>query len=259
MGISVSSYYYKSNAKEKRRIADEILVKRIESIEEILPRSGYRTVRSILAREKPINHKRIQRVMRENLLIVRKKPSFKTSTTDSNHGFKKFDNLLIDYETTTINQVIVGDITAFDICGIIHYLASLMDLKSRLIVGSAISDRINTDLVLKAFMSAKIKRGSLEGCIHHTDSDSRYCSEIYTKAVLEAGMKISMCVGNAYENAHAESLNKTLKSQEINVSIYADKISAAESIGKFIEIYNTYRPHSALNGMSPEMYEKSLF
>ena len=258
MGISVSSYYYKSNAKEKRKILDEILIKKIESIEEKLPRSGYRTVRSILSREEPINHKRIQRVMRENLLIIRKKPSFKTPTTDSNHRLKKYSNLLMGYKVTAINQVIVGDITAFDILGKNHYLASLMDLKSRLIVGSAVSDRIDTDLVLKAFASAKIKRGSLIGCIHHTDSDTRYCSEIYTKAVLEAGMKISMCVGNAYENAHAESLNKTLKTQEINVSVYSDKISAAESIGRFVEVYNTYRPHSALNGLSPEMYEKSF-
>jgi putative transposase len=61
----------------------------------------------------------------------------------------------------------------------------------------------------------------------------------------------SMCVGNAYENAHAESFNKTLKRQEINVSVYESKEASAKSIFRFIELYNTYRPHSANDGMTP--------
>jgi len=237
---------------------DLSLIKEIEKIEEDLPRSGYRTVRDILTRTKRINHKRIQRVMQENALIIRRKPSYKHSTTDSKHKLRKYSNLIQEFKTTNINQVIVGDITAFDVNGKDHYVSTLMDLHSRNWIGCAVSDRIDTDLVLKTFEAALMTRGSLAGCIHHTDSDSRYCSEKYIQAVKDAGMKISMCVGNAYENAHAESLNKTLKTQEINVSQYDCKISAATSIKSFVEKYNSYRPHSALKGMSPIIFENYL-
>ena len=91
----------------------------------------------------------------------------------------------------------------------------------------------------------------LEGCVHHTDADVRYCSDEYIKRVTDFGMKISMCVGNAYENAHAESFNKTLKRQEINISEYGSKEESAESIFKFMDLYNSYRPHSSIGGMTP--------
>jgi putative transposase len=64
-------------------------------------------------------------------------------------------------------------------------------------------------------------------------------------------MQISMCVGNAYENAHAESFNKTLKRQEINISAYDSKEESAESIFRFMDLYNSYRPHSSIGGMTP--------
>jgi len=97
------------------------------------------------------------------------------------------------------------------------------------VIGRAISDSNNTDLVFCALNDAIRKRGamSLNGCIHHTDTDVRYCSDRYIQKLRETKMKISMCLGNAYENAHAESLFKTIKYQEINVSAYDDKIDSA--------------------------------
>ena len=75
--------------------------------------------------------------------------------------------------------------------------------------------------------------------------------------VKELGMKISMCVGNAYENAHSESFNKTLKRQEINISEYESKDESAESIFRFVDLYNRYRPHSSLGGMTPVEFRMS--
>ena len=97
----------------------------------------------------------------------------------------------------------------------------------------------------------------MRGCIHHTDADVRHCSADYIQRLDELGMRISMCVGNAYENAHAESLNKTLKRQEINISDYESKEESWESIFKFIEIYNSMI-HSSLGGMTPIEFKKSI-
>lgn len=258
LGIRESTYHYKSTAKTSKKEKDSWLVQQIEEIEKLLPQSGYRTVRSILARDAPINHKRIQRVMRENSLTIRRKAAYKPSTTDSKHSFRKYPNLVKGKVTTNINEIVVGDITAYDILGVDHYVASLIDIHSRKTIGIAISDRINTDLVMSALYSAKQTRGSLAGCIHHTDSDSRYCSDVYTKALKEFDMRISMCVGSAYQNAFAEIFNKTLKTQEINVTPYESKLHSFSSILSYIKKYNDYRPHSGLNGMSPNMFEEEL-
>ena len=102
-----------------------------------------------------------------------------------------------------------------------------MDRHNHEIAGAAISWYNNTDLVLSALESASEKYGSLVGCLHHTDADVRYCSKLYTQKLQDLGMKISMTLGNAYENAHAESLNKTIKYKEIYLNEY-DSIEEAK-------------------------------
>lgn len=249
--MSLSTYYYKSDKIEKEKI-DKMIVKKIRKIIEKLPESGYRPITTILKRGMDINHKRVLRIMRENNLLCKQKPNkYKPKTTYTKHNLKKYQNLLIDFIPTTINQAIVGDITYYDINGMDYYLASLMDLYNREIIGWAVSDRINTQLCLNALKNAKRTRGSLSGCIHHTDSDVRYCSQEYIEKLEKYEMKISMCKGNVYENAHAESLNKTLKRQEINISEYFDLQHSNDSIKNFIYKYNTFRPHSSIGGLTP--------
>jgi putative transposase len=113
-------------------------------------------------------------------------------------------------------------------------------------------------LLIRSLEDAIRTRGSLEGCIHHTDSDVRYCSEEYIRRLNEQKMLISMCVGNVYENAHAEAFNGTVKRQEINISDYDNKNESAISIFSFIDNYNTIRPHSSLGGLSPVEFENML-
>ena len=140
---------------------------------------------------------------------------------------------------TDINQVVVGDVTAYDVRGKDHYCASLMDLHNREVIGIAVSDKNDTALVLSALEEAHRNRPNLKGCIHHTDADVRYCSNEYINRLNKLEMRISMCVGNAYENAYAESFNKTIKRQEINISEYDSKEESAKSIFRFIDIYNS--------------------
>jgi transposase InsO family protein len=230
---------------------DDVIISEIQDILEQIPESGYRPVTTVLNRTQVVNHKRVQRVMRENRFLCRKTRRFKPGTTDSRHNYLKYPDIAQDVVTTDINQVVVGDVTAYDVRGKDHYLAMLMDRHNNEIIGRAVSDKNDTALVLAALEDAHYNRPNLVGCIHHTDADVRYCSDDYVKRVKDLGMKISMCVGNAYKNAHAESLNKTIKRQEINISDYESKEDSAVSIFRFIDVYNTYRPHSSLGGMTP--------
>jgi len=247
--MSISTYYYKP--KPQSRADEDEIVKEIGEIIELMPESGYRPVTTILKRDRIINHKRVHRLMYENDLLCQDTKRFQPGTTYSRHGYLKYPNMAKDVVTTGINQIVVGDVTAYDVKGKDHFCALLMDRHNKETIGKAVSDKNDTALVLAAIEDAHRNRPNLRGCIHHTDADVRYCSKEYTNRVKELGMRISMCVGNAYENAHAESFNKTLKRQEINISDYESKEESAVSIFRFIDLYNSYRPHSSLGGMTP--------
>ena len=235
-----------------------MIAEKIEKYIELIPESGYRPSTVFLNRSMLINHKKVNRIMREFGLLCRIKPKFKTKTTDSSHGLKKYLNIAKDIETTDVSQVIVGDVTAYDVRGKDHFLATLIDRHNREVIGRSVSDKNNTELVLAALEDAKRTRGNLDGCIHHTDSDVRYCSTAYIERLNLYEMEISMCVGNAYENAHAESFNGTIKRQEINISDYDSKDESALSIFSFIDKYNSLRPHSSLQNLTPIEYRKIL-
>lgn len=193
--------------------------------------------------------------MRENGLSCRKRRVSRTHTTDSKHKLRKYPNLLRN-SIAEGRSTIVGDVTAFDIKGKTHYCAHLLDLSNREPIGIAVSDRIDTELVSAALQMAEKKRGSLAGYVHHTDSDSRYCSDYYINQLKSKKVIISMCLGDAYENAHSESFNRTLKRQEINIQDYQSKEQATESILKFIKLYTVLRPHSPLGMLTPAEYRK---
>jgi transposase InsO family protein len=170
MGMGISTYYYKPVPCEDD---DDMIVAQIEKVIELLPESGYRPVTKILNRTQIINHKKIERIMGENGLLCRKHKAFRIGTTDSRHRYLKYPNIAKDVVTTGINQVIVGDVTAYNVKGKDHYCASLMDRHNHEAVGVAVSDKNDTALVLAALESAHQNRPDLRGCIHHTDADVR--------------------------------------------------------------------------------------
>jgi putative transposase len=228
---------------------------------EEFPGSGQGTIKNLLEKKGYIvNKKRIARIMRENNLVCKRTNKFKVATTNSNHSLKKYPNIIKNKKINSINKLLVGDVSQFSNKGKDYYIATLMDVCNREVVGLSISKKNDTNLVLSALEDAIQNRGisSLKGCIHHTDSDVRYCSKAYIKRLKELKMKVSMCKGNAYENAHAESLFKTIKYQEINISEYSNENDMTLKIFTYIKKYNERRPHSALKGMSPLEYKNFL-
>ena len=153
LGMSISTYYYKP--KDKQSDENEIVKREIEKIIEALPESGYRPVTTILNRNGlKINHKRTSRIMRENGLLCRKTRRYVPATTDSRHKYLKYPNIANDIVTDNINQVVVGDVTAYDINGKDHFFAQLMDRHNREVIGKAVSDKNDTALVLSALEDA---------------------------------------------------------------------------------------------------------
>lgn len=255
MKTSSNNLYYKP---VDRKAKDEPVLNLIKDFLEEFPNLGVPSVTDHLKKSMIINKKKVARIMKEYNLLNKKKPKKPFKTTNSEHKFEKFENLIKGKMPDQIGQIIVGDVTAFDVKGKTYYLALLMDLCNREIIGSALSKNNNTKLVLAALEDAYVKRGNLNGCYHHTDADVRYCSDLYIKRLKELGMKISMCVGNVFENAHAESLNKTVKYGEININEYDSFDESVVSIFSYIERYNRVKPHSSLNGMSPLEYTTYL-
>lgn len=260
LGISVGGYYYKSRVDPvQRSILDTDLRDRIECLQMEFPRYGYRRVREYLRRDGlTVNGKRIRRVMREYGLFAEVKKAFKTTTTDSDHGYRIYPNLMRDRIVTGTNEVWAADITYIRIATCFAYLAVILDLYSRRVIGWALSKHIKKELCLEALKMAIEARKPKAGCIHHSDRGVQYASDDYV-ALLEAHeFCISMSrKGNPYDNACVESFMKTIKYDEVLLNDYETFTDVLERLPHFIEdVYNKRRLHSSLGYKTPEEYEQ---
>jgi len=255
MQLPKRSYYYEAREKP----SDEALLARMEDICLEFPKYGYRRVTEQLHREGVIvNHKKIARIMRENGLSVRPGKKKWIRTTDSNHRYHVYPNLIKDLTVNGLNQVWVADITYIHILVCFIYLAVILDVFSRKAIGYAISRDINTDLTLEALQMAIITRNPPPGCIHHSDRGVQYASQGYVKELKLHQFQISMSrKGNPYDNAYAESFFKTLKSEEVHLWEYRTIEDVRNRIPYFIDdVYNHKRLHSAIGYRPPDEYER---
>lgn len=203
-----------------------------------------------------VNHKRAGRILREdNLLCIRKRKF--TVTTDSQHGFPVYPNLLRSFAPTGRNQVWVADITYIRLADEFVYLAVVLDAYSRLVIGWSLERTLEAKLSIGALQMALGKRGAPAGLIHHSDRGVQYACGDYTKLLSDHSIRISMSrKGNPYDNAKAESFMKTLKHEQVHRVEYRDIAEPRRSIRKFLEsTYNRKRPHSALGYRPPAEFD----
>jgi putative transposase len=260
MGLSNSTYYYRLRQKSlvaKKEEAD--LRDRIEQIVVEFTRYGYRRVTHQLRREGwEVNHKRVARVMGEGSLQCQVKRRW-VKTTDSDHGYRIYPNLVKELEVNGRNQVWVADITYIRILTGFVYLAVVLDLFSRKVIGWALSEQIDAQLTLAALRMALEDRGPVKDCIHHSDRGVQYACHAYVRELQAAGMRISMSrKGNPYDNAAAESFMKTLKYEEVYLWDYQSVEDVKHRIPYFLqEVYNQKRLHSALGYVTPQDFEQA--
>lgn len=183
------------------------------------------------------------------------------ATTDSDHGHQVAENVLNrDFTTTGLDQKWVGDITYIPTVEGWLYLATVIDLHSRKVIGWAMSKRINKQLVCDAMLMALYRRGFPSGVIFHSDRGSQYCSNRFQKLLKDSKMICSMSrKGNCWDNAIAESFFKTLKVELVYQTTYATRDDARADIFEYIETYyNRIRRHSALDYLTPNEVELGI-
>jgi transposase InsO family protein len=257
MQLPPTSYYYKP----KEKPSDTVLEARMADICLELPGYGYRRVTKQLHREGWIvNHKKVARIMRDKGWSCRSRKKKWITTTNSNHGFKIYPNLMKGLKISAVNQLWVADITYIHILVCFVYLAVILDVFSRKAVGYALSRNIDTQLTLHALRMAIYNRNPPPGCIHHSDRGVQYASGDYVKELKAHDFQISMGrKANPYDNAYAESFIKTLKSEEVQLWEYRSIEDVEKRIPYFIEeVYNQKRLHSSLGYRPPCEFETMM-
>ncbi len=218
---------------------------------------GYRRVSKQLKNNNIIvNHKKVLKLMHDNNLLCKSKKSFKV-TTNSNHPFPKYKNLIKNLVPISINQIWASDITYVRLNNSFIYLAVVLDLFSRKVIGWSISKYIDENLTISALNMALSSRDFSNGLIHHSDRGVQYASINYTNLLKLNNIEISMSrPANPYDNAFLESFMKTIKQEEIYMNEYDDLNDAISNISNFIEeVYNKKRIHSSIGYVSPTDYE----
>ena len=262
IGLGESTYYYKPKVSRKdRERSDADLRDKIETLQAQYSCWGYRTLRAQLwlRYSLQVNGKRILRVMRKYDLFRQIKRRF-IRTTDSEHLFPVYPNLIKGLEVGNINRIWVADITYIRILTGFVFLSVVLDLFSRRVVGWALAKRIDHHLTLEALKMAIRTRNPNPGLIHHSDQGVQYACTEYVKELEKNKILISMSAkGNPYDNAYAESFFKTLKHEEVYLWEYESFTDVVERIPLFIEqVYNRKRVHSGINYLPPEEFEAIL-
>jgi len=218
-----------------------------------------RIARELHDRGMAVNRKRVVRIMQEDNLLAVQPRSFLV-TTDSDHKLAVYLNLARRLKLTGINQLWVADITYSRLRREFVYLAVILDVFSRRVVGWALERTLATPLVVVALEQAIRERQPLPGLVHHSDRGVQYASADYIGLLEKHQMLPSMSrPGNPYDNAFCESFMKTLKREEIYASQYQDIEDLRSNLEAFIEqYYNRKRLHSALEYCSPEQFEKQI-
>jgi putative transposase len=260
MQVSRGGYYaWKNNGKSRHQKENESLVPVVLEAHRV-SRGSYgarRIAEEITEYGVQCGRYRARTLMDMAGVSAKQKKKFKV-TTDSKHNLPVAPNLLSrNFETQAPNEVWVGDITYIWTCEGWLYLAVVLDLFSRKIVGWATSSRIKKDLVIEAITMATMRREVFPGLIFHSDRGSQYCSHKFQKELRRHGIISSMSrKGDCWDNAVAESFFGSLKTERVFDSTYITRGEARRDLFDYIEMfYNCRRRHSFINNKSPQKWE----
>jgi transposase InsO family protein len=218
------------------------------------PTYGYRRVTALLRRDGwAVNAKRVRRVMRE-LGLAAEPVKRRVRTTNSDHPFPRYPNLVVDLTVSRPDQVWVADITYVRVRVEFVYLAAVMDVFTRCVRGWEVSRSLDQELTLAALRQA-LRRGRPE--VHHSDQGVQYAATEYIDRLTHVNSLISMAaVGEPRENGYAERLMRTIKEEEVALTEYHDYADARRQLGRFLDaVYNRKRIHSALGYLTPAEFE----
>jgi putative transposase len=259
LGVSRAGYYeWQSKGVTERDETDEGIVTHIRAIHaEHKQRYGSpRMTIELKDKGLKVNRKKVERLMRERGIPAIFPKKFR-QTTDSAHKHPVAPNLLEqNFKAASRNQVWVGDITYIWTMEGWAYLAVLIDLYSRRVVGWAVGKTLSRTLAIKALKMAIRTRRPARGLIHHTDRGSQYASTDYRKILHDCGIVASMSgKGNCYDNAVAESFFATIKKELVHRVVFASRSHAYRELFCFVDsYYNIKRRHSANGNLSPVQF-----
>ena len=261
--VSKSGYYaWKKRSKSLRCKDNEALLKEIKQIHEASHGTyGSRKITHEINRNtaKPVNHKRVERIMHENGIVSKSHKKYK-ATTNSKHKLPVAENILNrDFSVDRPGQKMVSDITYIPTDEGWVYLAGVMDLCGDKIVGVSMSERMTKELVITALKDAVRHTKRTENCILHSDRGSQYCSMEYQKLAKENGFISSMSrKGNCWDNAPMESFWGKLKQEWLNDQHFRTREEAKSAVFEYIWIfYNRKRLHEAKGYITPEEYYRA--
>jgi transposase InsO family protein len=263
LSVARSSYYAWLQGRQSARAQSNLLL--LAEIRQAFKesRGNYgspRITAALRAQGQPANHKRVERLMRQDGLQGRSSRPRKVRTTDSDHDEPIAPNLLLDRKAPTkVDEVWVTDITYIPTAQGWLFLAAVMDLYSRQILGWSLWENLEAGGPLQALARALHKRGHPRGVIHHSDRGVQYASALYRQQLQRAGLIASMSrKGNCYDNAAMEAFWSTLKREALGQSAEWSKDRVRKEAFEFIEaIYNQRRLHSSLGNKSPVDFETS--
>ena len=265
LGVSASGYFAWKDRPACRRQRDDLVLLAHARSSFALSNGTYGSPRMTRELQEQsanwgfaVGRRRTARLMRENDLKARQKRRFKR-TTDREHSWPIAPNIIDqDFAADGPNQKWGVDISYVWTREGWLYLAVVIDLFSRRVVGWAVGDRLHRRLAIAALQTALAMRRPPEGLIHHSDRGIQYCSIDYQAVLRSHGIRISMSGrGNCYDNAMVETFFKTLKSELVWRTTFFTRAEAERDIARYIDgFYNPVRRHSALDYLSPAQFEK---
>lgn len=257
--ISRSSYYaWKKRGVSKRKQNEQKLLRTLIKIHEKYPAAGLNGLYHILKSNIKCSKNRVHRLMKKHNIHSIRHRAYRT-TTNSNHNYCVSPNLLKrDFNSDMINMKWVGDITYIPTDEGWLYVVIVKDLCDKKIIGYSFSNRIDTNLTVAAIEMAVHRQKPAENLIFHSDRGVQYASRQYRETLAKYGITQSMSrKGDPYDNAVAENFFSCLKCELVHHKHYSTRSAAQTDIFAYIEAYyNSVRPHSALNWLTPNAYEK---